>query len=424
MPPQDIRTTIWNYDEKMVPASKEIRELLKDFQYSVQPHYQSKTQTKQTVTTTRLSLDRANKIGWQAILSLRDRDLTLETLKSLRHYSPTPQEIQAIESFEGAKTTLSTADQYVMKVMDIPRLQHRLTTMIYRRRFVDEINDLGPELGVLRSATAEVQRSSKLKRIMLYVLEFGNILNSSTFRGNAPGFEISALSKHQELDILGIILDLKVSFSEVLGAVKNMLIGMTQAKEELEIMSSNKELLGGDRFIPEMKLFIENGEPMIEALEKSTIELKNELSQMIKYLGQDAVTRAEDIFGALSTFKSSLAQAVEDVMDWEEEEVINDDALDHPKPDENINSVEILAAIYQEHKTPNRHAKDRSSASSISSARKLLFGNGGVDTAVRDSRSGGSILRTGSITTRHRHLRDEISPTRNQSPGSKIFLTK
>lgn len=55
------------------------------------------------------------------------------------------------------------------------------------------------------------------------------------------------------------------------------------------------------------QLFIRDGEPKIKALDKETTELKNDLSQMIDYLGQDALTRAEDIFGALSTFKSSLA---------------------------------------------------------------------------------------------------------------------
>ncbi|KAH9816938.1 hypothetical protein DFH28DRAFT_846931, partial [Melampsora americana] len=134
----------------------------------------------------------------EAILSLDDEILSLETLKSLRHYSPTSEEIEAIKSFRGDRGTLSTADQYIIKVMDIPRLQHRLTAMIYRRRFEHEIDELGPELGVLRRATIEIKSSSKLKKIMLYVLEFGNILNSSTFRGNATGFEISALSKLRE----------------------------------------------------------------------------------------------------------------------------------------------------------------------------------------------------------------------------------
>ncbi|KAH9816939.1 hypothetical protein DFH28DRAFT_964973 [Melampsora americana] len=229
-----------------------------------------------------------------------------------------------------------------------------------------------------------------------------------------------------------------------------MLIGMTEAKEELEIMKSYKGLPEGDCFIPEMELFILKGEVTIEALENATSELKNEINQMIEYLGQDPRSRAEDIFGALSTFKSSLEvsylhffvfvcwsifdieddswvkqRAVEDVVDWEEEEELNDDVLEHPKSDVNITSAaNILAAIDQEHKTPSRHSKDRSLTSSISSTRKLLFGKGGLDTAVRDLRSGGSILRNGSMTSRHRHLRDEISPTRNQSPGSKIFLTK
>lgn len=51
--------------------------------------------------------------------------------------------------------------------MDIPQLHQRLTDMIYRRRFEIELEELGPELSILKSASEEIQRSSKLQRVIL-----------------------------------------------------------------------------------------------------------------------------------------------------------------------------------------------------------------------------------------------------------------
>lgn len=66
-----------------------------------------------------------------------------------------------------AAALIATSLFLFLQVMDIPRLHDRLTAMIYRRRFEIELEELAPELSVLRCAMGEVRKSLKLKKIML-----------------------------------------------------------------------------------------------------------------------------------------------------------------------------------------------------------------------------------------------------------------
>ena len=134
----------------------------------------------------------------QAILSVEDDFLSLETLKALRLFSPSPEEIKTMNSFTGDISQLASSDKYFFNIKDIPRLQSRICSMIYRRKFENEIEELDPEMKVLQVATKEIHQSKKLKTLLLYVLEIGNVLNFNTYRGKAVAFEISALLKLKE----------------------------------------------------------------------------------------------------------------------------------------------------------------------------------------------------------------------------------
>lgn len=102
--------------------------------------------------------------------------------------------------------------------MTIPRLPIRLDCMLYRRRMELEMEELKPELLILKAAAQEMRESRRLKDLLgvscdrnlrlcslcrltdvpgrhQIVLALGNALNASTFRGNARGFQLESLLK-------------------------------------------------------------------------------------------------------------------------------------------------------------------------------------------------------------------------------------
>ena len=58
-----------------------------------------------------------------------------------------------------------------------------------------DLEELRPELSILRNATDELRASAKFKTVLQIVLAVGNTLNAATFRGNAQGFQLEALLK-------------------------------------------------------------------------------------------------------------------------------------------------------------------------------------------------------------------------------------
>lgn len=75
--------------------------------------------------------------------------------------------------------------------------------MLTRRRFDMELEELRPELAILRNATDELRASTKLREVLRIVLAVGNRLNAATLRGNAGGFQLEALLKvRADADIL------------------------------------------------------------------------------------------------------------------------------------------------------------------------------------------------------------------------------
>lgn len=53
-----------------------------------------------------------------------------------------------------------------MKMTSIPRLEQRLACLITRRRFEMDLEELRPELAILRNAVDEIQASLAFKHVL------------------------------------------------------------------------------------------------------------------------------------------------------------------------------------------------------------------------------------------------------------------
>lgn len=87
----------------------------------------------------------------------------------------------------------------------IPDLKARFEAMVFRRRFDLLLAEVMPDLGILRSAALELRSSERLKEVLKMVLILGNTLNGGTFRGNAAGFQLDALTKVSAVQHLDLI---------------------------------------------------------------------------------------------------------------------------------------------------------------------------------------------------------------------------
>ncbi|CAJ0926832.1 13110_t:CDS:10 [Entrophospora sp. SA101] len=286
-----------------------------------------------------------------AILEIDDEKLSIENLKSIKKYVPTLQEQNLINQYTGDLLALGNAENYFKNIIMIPRLAERLTCMIFRRKFENKVQKLVPKINVLRKAFTEIKTSRKFKKLLKTVLVIGNYLNTSSFRGNASGFQLDALLKMKDTkvmdinnekgiatllhylvytlemyqnDIMNFMEELpnleasvRISTTSVLSSVKSLFSGISRIENELGILkqlpllssTTNSEIK--DNFIIVMSEFIQIARPTIEKIKNMTNELEEESKKiLIYYYGENPDDKkVEDLLGLILTFSSSFMKA-------------------------------------------------------------------------------------------------------------------
>eukprot|EP00163_Fabomonas_tropica_P018219 TRINITY_DN3247_c0_g1_i2.p1 TRINITY_DN3247_c0_g1~~TRINITY_DN3247_c0_g1_i2.p1 ORF type:complete len:356 (-),score=83.36 TRINITY_DN3247_c0_g1_i2:348-1415(-) len=88
-----------------------------------------------------------------------------------------------IQSFPGDVEDLAEAEKYFYAVSSVPRLEARLTAMLFKLTFVHSSNDIDARVSGVLLACQEVKTSPILKQLLESVLAIGNYLNSNVTKG-------------------------------------------------------------------------------------------------------------------------------------------------------------------------------------------------------------------------------------------------
>ncbi|GEM06116.1 hypothetical protein Rt10032_c01g0133 [Rhodotorula toruloides] len=363
-----------------------------------------------------------------AIVHLDDTAISVDNLKAIKHYAPTDDEAELIRGFDGEFNSLSTADQYFAEIASISRLSHRLAAMVYRRRLDMEMEELKPDLTILRSACDELRSSSKLKKLLQLVLTIGNTLNGSTFRGNAAGFSLDSLLKAcpdrfppsigslltasastAQGRSIGLRLSrnayspaLPLSSATAMQTVQTLVAGANQVEQELDILRESRVLDGEDRFVQVMEQFVRHVKPAMKALQEHAATIDEELKTLLRYFGEDlAQTKPEELFDLVAQFAAMLSRARNEVEAADAEATMKQATLSPRSPQKELAKVIGL-------RPPLPH---RTSSQETVTAASGTLGRGQFDTVLRD-------LRNGSVRSRRQR-----STAERDRPLSRIFLS-
>lgn len=375
--------------------------------------------------TTMLDITRANNVAimlktlklspvaiCEAILAVDDTRLSAEDLVAISKQLPTVEEANRIKDF-GDVSKLAEADRYFSEILKIPRLQERLSCMIYRRRLELDIIEAQPDLSILHDAAVELCTSDKLRRLLQVVLAVGNELNKSTFRGGASGFKLKSLMKLKETKTAkadsdcptllhyiarvllrsepSVILFIeqtphlesaaRISIQTVMSGVNSIEGGLK--KTTSEIISCRKASSSpSDKFGSVMQPFIRSSAESVYALKSLAESTQVKLAEMVTYFGETTEgsepTKPEDVFEMVLGFSSSLQKAALDV----------NATMPRAPP-----SVVIATSEEPAPNTPKQGTKELLSSSDVIpqgslSSVHLSAGRGDLDQAIRSLRNG------------------------------------
>ncbi|PWZ03137.1 hypothetical protein BCV70DRAFT_12160 [Testicularia cyperi] len=364
IPAHSLARTVWNdLPAASIDVSKEIERLDELFALGgkpVAPPPEAAPNGRRANPTTLLDLNRAQNISIvltrikvpfselrAALLDCDENKLGLDQLKSMRTCLPTADELELVRDFDGDINTLSKADQFFKEMLGIPRLSERLTCMVYMRKFELDLEELKPDLRILKNAVDEVNGSAKFRTVLHTVLTIGNVLNSSTFRGEAAGFQLSDLLKLRDTKpsaptpatptllhylvrllnktdktLVGFLDECshveaaaRLSTQAVNQSISALITGHDTVVEEMRVLQKIRISSQSDRFMAVTEEFLRGSTPQIKALQLAGSSVQASLTKLLTYFGEDPTqSKPEDFFSLVGSFGQALMRAEEETL--------------------------------------------------------------------------------------------------------------
>lgn len=133
----------------------------------------------------------------EIIAALLDgQGLSIDILEKLAKMSPSQEEVNKILQFNGNPARLGDAESFLFSILKaVPSAFTRVNAMLFRSNYDSEILHLKESLQALEMGCKELRTRGLFLKLLEAILKAGNKMNAGTSRGNAQGFNLSALRK-------------------------------------------------------------------------------------------------------------------------------------------------------------------------------------------------------------------------------------
>eukprot|EP00026_Physarum_polycephalum_P002187 Phypoly_transcript_02192.p1 GENE.Phypoly_transcript_02192~~Phypoly_transcript_02192.p1 ORF type:complete len:950 (+),score=214.97 Phypoly_transcript_02192:198-2852(+) len=287
-----------------------------------------------------------------AILTMNESVLDLETMNQLIKYVPTTDEITAIRTFieaqnqkpEEERSTLGKPEEFFISLNSINKVAERMKMLHFKLQFPDKLYGAKPDVRTAFNALKQLRESPKMFGMMEMILILGNFINDGTFRGNASGYKIDALVKMADtksnktiakskfnlvhflvqiteslrpdlldfaLEIEGVLKAATLSWATVTADLRELRAGITQMEKEISTIPNQGD---EDRFAEVMESFVLVSSEELRDTENMVSEVDTEFSSMLKFFAaEDTKYQLEEFFAIFKTFTSLFENAKKDL---------------------------------------------------------------------------------------------------------------
>lgn len=277
------------------------------------------------------------KVIRKAILDLDEEVLTLEQIKALKDIAPTSDEVAAVNEYTGDYDLLGPTEQFYKNIVDIPRLDQRLTCWMFKIKFPSAITNVAPDIENLLTAAKQMLDADLFHGLLEKILAVGNYLNT----GKAVyGFEMSALNKLKDTKATGARIDLlryillfvekqypqlmgwvdqldrieaatRVSTTNVQNELNELQTGLNQVLQEVDL-ADQRESGERDLFSMTMKEFIADSSDRLAEEQANYQKMMTTLNELRDAYGEDPKKYKPEEFVAnmhqfILTWKETLA---------------------------------------------------------------------------------------------------------------------
>ncbi|XP_074439941.1 inverted formin-2-like isoform X2 [Larus michahellis] len=298
--------------------------------------------------------------------------LDAEILKQLFKLLPEDHEIKDLKSCKEEKSKLANADQFYLRLLEVPSYQLRIECMLICEETKFLLDCLWPKAEAIRTACETLLTSHRLPVFCQLILKVGNFLNYGHHTGDAGGFKISTLlrltetkANQRHITLLHHILEeVEKNHTDLLQLPRDLDFVSKAAGIHFDVIQAEaganlKKLLEIEKrlFLSTEDLKIQHAKSVQGSLDASkdlqkefaTIEKKKE--ELADYLCEDRKKLSlEDVFSTMKTFRELFLKALQENQERKEQAAKSEKRKKHLK----VEDVKRLKGEYGKSSTFNK----------------------------------------------------------------------
>ncbi|XP_030017284.1 protein diaphanous homolog 3-like isoform X2 [Sphaeramia orbicularis] len=274
------------------------------------------------------------------ILEVDEELLTEPMIQNLVKHLPEQEQLNALAKYENDYANLSEPEQFGVVMSSVKRLHPRLSHILFRLQFEEQVTNLRPDILAVNTACDEVRKSRSFGRLLELVLLLGNYMNAGSRNAQSYGFDLSSLCKLKDTksadqkttllhflaqvceedfpDVIKFVDDLehvdrasRVSAENLEKSLRQMERQLLQLERDLETFSSPDD--PNDMFFTKMASFSKVAREQYAKLVIMHSNMETLYQNVLEYFAVDPKkTSVEELFTDLSNFRSMFAQALKE----------------------------------------------------------------------------------------------------------------
>ncbi|XP_042287035.1 protein diaphanous homolog 3-like isoform X6 [Thunnus maccoyii] len=274
------------------------------------------------------------------ILEVDEEQLSEPMIQNLVKHLPEQEQLNALTKYKNEYANLSEPEQFGVVMSSVKRLHPRLSHILFRLQFEEQVTNLRPDILAVNAACDEVRKSRSFGRLLELVLLLGNYMNAGSRNAQSYGFDLSSLCKLKDTksadqkttllhflaqiceedfpDVIKFAEDLehvdrasRVSAENLEKSLRQMERQLLQLERDLETFSSPDD--PNDMFFTKMASFSKVAREQYGKLVIMHSNMETLYQNVLEYFAIDPKkTSVEELFTDLSNFRSMFTQALKE----------------------------------------------------------------------------------------------------------------
>uniref|UniRef100_A0A671RW92 Diaphanous related formin 1 n=1 Tax=Sinocyclocheilus anshuiensis TaxID=1608454 RepID=A0A671RW92_9TELE len=274
------------------------------------------------------------------ILEVSEKVLTENMVQSLLKLLPEQEQLNSLLEMKDEYEELAESEQFGVVIGSVKRLKPRLSSILFKLQFDEQVNNIKPDLVAVKAACEELQKSESFAKLLEITLLLGNFMNAGSRNAKAFGFSISYLCKlrdtksaDQKQTLLHFLAEMcQEQYPEVMNFSEELTHVEKASKVSAETLQKNLDQMGKqikdlekdietfpppqsdrDKFVEKMTISFTSSREQFVKLKLMHENMEKQYEDLGKYFVFDPKKMSpEEFFGDLNNFRNMFQQAAKE----------------------------------------------------------------------------------------------------------------